>query len=188
VAGQVRALTVDGGGWTVTAEVAVVPLRDAVTVAVPRARPVAVNEDERVWAGIRTRSPESPTMAGSLVLRATSVSVGWLAFKVRVRVPVLPSVRGRTGGARLATVGGGGMTVTWLWSEFPVSVAVIVLVPGPVPETANAWLSCQAGTETLFPRGRPRTPGSLVLRGTTVSLPWAALMVIVSVPFAPWVT
>jgi hypothetical protein len=41
---------------------------------------------------------------------------------------------------------------------------------------------------TLFPEGRPRTSGALVLRGTTVSLPWAALMVTVSEPEAPWVT
>jgi hypothetical protein len=48
VAGQARALTAGGGGSTVTAEVALVPLRDAVTVAAPRARPAMVNVAERV--------------------------------------------------------------------------------------------------------------------------------------------
>jgi hypothetical protein len=110
------------------------------------------------------------TIAGSLVARVISVSVGWLAFRVTVRVPVLPSVRGRTGGARLATVGGGTITVTWLWTDVPLSgPAVRVAVPGvrAVTETgteiAPAGMVTVAGTETM--------PAPVLLSGTTVSVP-----------------
>jgi hypothetical protein len=61
-----------------------------------------------------TGCPGGSTTRGSLIVRATSVSAGWLAFRVTARVPVLPSVRGRTDGANLTTVGAGTTTVTSL--------------------------------------------------------------------------
>jgi len=125
--------------------------------------------------------------AVSLVVRATSVSVGWLAFNVIVRVPVLPSVRGRTGGARLTTAGGGGMTVTWLWTLVPLrGPAVTVTVPGTRPVRGTRAVTAPTGTVTLA--GTMATPGSLVLNRTIVSVACVALMVTVRVPLAPCVT
>jgi hypothetical protein len=180
----VRALTAGSGGWTVTADVALVPFRATVTVAVPRARPVIENEAVRVCAGTMTRSPGSPTIAASLVVRATSVSAGWLAFKVTARVPALPSVSGRIGGAKLTTVGAGTTTVTWLCTLVPVKgPALTVAVPGANAVTVTGAATVPAGIVTVA--GTATTPASLVLTGTTVSASWAALMVTVNVPVAP---
>jgi hypothetical protein len=188
VGGQARAWIVGGGGWTSTAAVALLPLRLAVTVAVPRFNPVTGKEAESVWAGTVMRSPGRPTMVGSLVVRKTSVLVGWLAFRVTVRVPLLPSVRGRTGGRRLTTVGRGMTTVTWLSAVLPLRVAVIVAVPGPTPKTANVCEVCPAGTVTVPEGGRLTMLALLEVRAISVSVAWAALMVTVRVPEAPWVT
>ncbi|HSB68692.1 MAG TPA: hypothetical protein VLT62_05115 [Candidatus Methylomirabilis sp.] len=55
-----------------------------------------------------------------------------------VNVPVLPSVRGKTGGSRLTTRGRGITTLTWLGAEVPFNDAVTVAVPGLSPKTAMA--------------------------------------------------
>ncbi|HSB68691.1 MAG TPA: hypothetical protein VLT62_05110 [Candidatus Methylomirabilis sp.] len=76
VAGHASTWTVGGGGDTVMAEVAVLPLSEAVTVAIPRMRPVTEIVLVMAPAGTVTRSPGRPTIAASPVLRSTSVGVG----------------------------------------------------------------------------------------------------------------
>jgi hypothetical protein len=186
--GHARAWSRGRGGWTSRVAVAWLPGRLAVTVAVPRLRPRTGRRAVRLWAGTRSSDPGRPTTLGLLVVRATAVSVGWLAFSVRVSVPVLPSVRARTGGRRLTTAGAGTTTVTELSALLPGRLAVTVAVPGARPRTAKGWLPWPAGTVTRLPGGRPTTAGSLVPRLIRVSTGWAALSVTVRVPAAPWVT
>jgi hypothetical protein len=186
-AGQVRACSVGGGGTTVRAAVAVEPGRAAVTVAVPRVRPTTGTGTATAPAGTVTEDGRPTTEDGS-ALRATAVLVGWLAFRVRVRVPLLPSVRARVGGKRLTITGAGITTLTWLSAVVPFKEAVIVAVPWPTPKMGNACEVCPAGTVTVPDGGRLTTLLLLVVSETRVSVAWAALSVAVRIPDAPWVT
>ena len=97
-----------------------------------------------------------------------------------------PIVTVDVAGSRETTVGGPGLTVTWLEAEELFKLAVIWAVPGETPATGTGALSCPAGTVTTA--ATEAMPGLLLASGTGVSADCAEEIVTVRLPPAPCVT
>jgi hypothetical protein len=123
------------------AEVALLPLRAAVTVAVPRNKPTTGTATgtgtARVPGETETDAGTEATV-GSLLVTLMAVALDWLALIVAVRVPLLPWVSERLVGSRLVRIGPG--------QRLEVADAVEVRVPPSGPLSVQTRLLPLKGT------------------------------------------
>ena len=77
------------------------------------------------------------------------------------------------------------VTVMVLLALVPLRLAVMTAVPGVLAETAIGAVVCPAST--VMVAGTEAMPEALLVRVMTVFVLWAALIVTVRVPVAPWV-
>src|SRR5207237_808200 len=87
------------------------------------------------------------TMPAGDAATATTVPVVCAEEIVTRSVVLAPSVTVAVTGSSDTTVGGAGVTVTWLEAEEPFSVAVTIALPGATPETGMTtcvWFAANA--------------------------------------------
>jgi hypothetical protein len=184
VAGTIET-TCTGGGLTFTTAEALEPFRLAVIPACPYASVPTENDALVAPCGTVTEAGTDTMLAGEAAI-GTTVSVDWAAEIVSVSVVLAPSVTVEVTGSSDTTVGGAGVTVTWLEAEEPFRLAVICALPGATALTGTLALTCPA--ETVTEEGTVAKLVLLLDSVTCVSLVCAALIVTVRLPLAPCTT